>query len=156
MIWAKIPTSKGVSTHVQCICPKHVPRSLNQRNVELFQRLQTVFLKPYLLCVLITWGYQQEDCFAKLMHRRCEGDECPPRWEAAGGPAAVADAVCLNTPHSQRKCLNLEEDCLRQKSRLSNSNTLATLRALLSSSKIVCFAVPVLCKGVKLTTREAW
>lgn len=98
MIWAKVPNSKGASTHFECLCPKHVPQSLNQRNIELFKWLQTVFLKSYLLCVLITLAYQQEDCFAKLMHRRWEGDECPPCWETTGGPTVVADAVCLNTP----------------------------------------------------------
>lgn len=55
---------------------------------------------------------------------------------------------------SQPKCPNLEEDCPRLESRLSDSSTLAALMALLLLSKNVCFLVPALCKSVKFTTQR--
>lgn len=74
------------------------PKAAQPKRPRVVRMAPNCLLKSHLLPVPITLVYQQEDCFAQLMHKRCEGDECPPYREAAGGPAAEADAVCLNTP----------------------------------------------------------
>lgn len=77
MTWAVIPNSKGMSIHFACMSPK----ASQSERPRVVQMAPNRLLKSYLLPVPITLVYQQEDCFAQLMRRRCEGDECPPYWE---------------------------------------------------------------------------
>lgn len=52
---------------------------------------------------------------------------CPPRWETAGGPAAMADAVCLKDPGFQPKCPSLRKSAWHGNQGCQTQSTFITL-----------------------------